>query len=53
MSFSMGGQGSSKPREGRAGKDKGQGMGPGREQNGYPDILGREGKAEPRGRTHA
>jgi hypothetical protein len=43
----VGGQSPSKPREGKADRDEGQGMGPRREQNGYPDILGkgREGKA--------
>jgi hypothetical protein len=37
-------QGPSKPREGKADRDDRQGMGLGREQNGYPDILGKGGE---------
>jgi hypothetical protein len=40
----MGCQGPSKPREGRADRDEGQGMGQGREKNGCPDILGKGGE---------
>jgi hypothetical protein len=40
----MGGQGLSKPREGKADRDEGQCMGPGREQNGCPDILDNRGE---------
>jgi hypothetical protein len=40
----MGGQGPSKPREGKTDKDEGQGVGLRGEQNGYLDILVRRGR---------
>jgi hypothetical protein len=51
----MEGQGPSKPREGggKADRDEGQGMVLGREQNRYPDILGKGREGEPGDRTHA
>jgi hypothetical protein len=40
----MGGQGPSKPEEGKADRDEGQGVGLVREQTGYLDILGKGGE---------
>jgi hypothetical protein len=40
----MGGQGLSKPREGKADRDKGHMVRPGREQKRCSDILGKGGE---------
>jgi hypothetical protein len=40
----MGGQGPGKPREGKAHRDKGHAVGPGRKQKRCPDILGKGGE---------
>jgi hypothetical protein len=42
----------SKPREGKADRDKGHAMRPWRKQKRCPDILVREGRADPGGMTH-
>jgi hypothetical protein len=40
-------QGPSKPREGKADRDKGHMVRPWKKQKRCPDILGKQGKAEP------
>jgi hypothetical protein len=42
----------SKPREGKADRDKGHMVRPWRKKKRCPDILSKEGKAEPGGMTH-